>query len=204
MVTNLRLPGQYDERLLASIGLQGPFYNWNRWYLPSMGRYMELDPIAMAGELNGPFTPEWYTYVGASPNRYVDPTGLAYFGKRPLGGLPWLWIISNNPLDDWFNTEVSHEQLFFEDGKNPANIGYFEDSKLRTESNPKDYRQVATHYNDCVMRMAASSATAGQYSVIANPFALKPQNNCQDWNDRVRQQYDRLIKIPSVRAECRL
>jgi uncharacterized protein RhaS with RHS repeats len=45
-VTNLRLPGQYDERLLPGSGIQGPYYNWNRWYLPSMGRYMELDPIA--------------------------------------------------------------------------------------------------------------------------------------------------------------
>jgi hypothetical protein len=26
VVTNLRLPGQYDERLLASVGLQGPYY----------------------------------------------------------------------------------------------------------------------------------------------------------------------------------
>jgi hypothetical protein len=48
-VTNLRLPGQYDERLFAAAGisgLQGPYYNWNRWYLPSVGRYLELDPAA--------------------------------------------------------------------------------------------------------------------------------------------------------------
>jgi hypothetical protein len=36
VVTNLRLPGQHDERLLGSIGLKGPYYNWNRWYLPSV------------------------------------------------------------------------------------------------------------------------------------------------------------------------
>jgi len=41
VVTNLRLPGQYDERLLGSLGLQGPYYNWNRWYLPGVGRYLE-------------------------------------------------------------------------------------------------------------------------------------------------------------------
>ena len=44
-VTNLRLPGQYDERLLSSLGLQGPYYNWNRWYLPGVGRYLELEPL---------------------------------------------------------------------------------------------------------------------------------------------------------------
>ncbi len=30
VVTNLRLPGQYDERLFQQVGinLQGPYYNW--------------------------------------------------------------------------------------------------------------------------------------------------------------------------------
>ncbi len=51
VVTNLRLPGQYDERLLAAVGLQGPYYNWNRWYLPSTGRYLEFDPIAIGGRV---------------------------------------------------------------------------------------------------------------------------------------------------------
>jgi hypothetical protein len=31
-------PRTYDERLLGTIGLQGPYYNWNRWYLPGAGR----------------------------------------------------------------------------------------------------------------------------------------------------------------------
>jgi hypothetical protein len=52
MVTNLRLPGQY-ERLLRSLGLQGPYYNWNRWYLPGVGGgYLELDPLALRGQFN--------------------------------------------------------------------------------------------------------------------------------------------------------
>ncbi|RIX39883.1 MAG: RHS repeat-associated core domain-containing protein, partial [Rhodocyclales bacterium GT-UBC] len=75
VVTNLRLPGQYDERLLGSVGLQGPYYNWNRWYLPSMGRYLELDPIAVQGEFNGPHGPEWYGYAEGNPLRWTDPTG---------------------------------------------------------------------------------------------------------------------------------
>jgi RHS repeat-associated protein len=75
VVTNLRLPGQYDERLLGSLGLQGPYYNWNRWYLPGVGRYLELDPIAMMGAFNGEFGPDWYTYAGNNPLSYVDPDG---------------------------------------------------------------------------------------------------------------------------------
>jgi RHS repeat-associated protein len=75
VVTNLRLPGQYDEKLLSSIGIQGPYYNWNRWYLPMAGRYLELDPIALGGGFNGAAGPEWYGYASGSPLVWTDPTG---------------------------------------------------------------------------------------------------------------------------------
>jgi RHS repeat-associated protein len=80
VVTNLRLPGQYDERIFAAAGisgLQGPYQNWNRWYLPTMGRYMELDPIAIHGGFNGPYGPNWYGYAEGNPLRRTDPTGRA-------------------------------------------------------------------------------------------------------------------------------
>ncbi|WP_242395422.1 RHS repeat domain-containing protein [Anaeromyxobacter oryzisoli] len=85
VVTNLRLPGQYDERVFlhAGLGLQGPYYNWNRWYLPGVGRYLELDPIAMAGGFNGEFGPDWYGYANQSPLNSIDPEGLS--GSRPGG-----------------------------------------------------------------------------------------------------------------------
>jgi len=87
VATNLRLPGQYDERLLAAAGIQGPYYNWNRWYLPSMGRYMELDPIAVAGGFNGRYGPDWYGYAEGNPLRYTDPTGrIAPWLAMGLGG----------------------------------------------------------------------------------------------------------------------
>jgi RHS repeat-associated protein len=75
VVTNLRLPGQYDERLLTGIGIQGPYYNWNRWYLPSVGRYMELDSIALAGGFNGFVGPNWYGYAEGNPLRWTDRWG---------------------------------------------------------------------------------------------------------------------------------
>jgi RHS repeat-associated protein len=76
IATNLRLPGQYDEKLLGAVGLQGPFYNGARWYLPSMARYLELDPIALKGGLNGGLVPDWYGYGRANPVRWTDPTGM--------------------------------------------------------------------------------------------------------------------------------
>jgi RHS repeat-associated protein len=61
-VTNLRLPGQYDKRLfqMAGIDLPGPYYNWHRWYLPSLGRYMELDPLGVRGQFNTEFGVDWW------------------------------------------------------------------------------------------------------------------------------------------------
>ncbi len=76
VVTNLRLPGQYDERLLGSLGLQGPYYNWNRWYLPGVGRYLEPDPVAMSGLFNTRYGVDWYGYANQNPLRWTDPLGL--------------------------------------------------------------------------------------------------------------------------------
>jgi RHS repeat-associated protein len=94
VVTNLRLPGQYDERLFAAAGisgLQGPYYNNNRWYLPSVGRYLELDPIALRGGMNGPHGPDWYNYAEGNPLTKTDFFGLdAEACKRDMYGLMFL------------------------------------------------------------------------------------------------------------------
>lgn len=83
IVTNLRLPGQYDERLFGSLGLQGPYYNWNRWYLPGVGRYLEPDPIALEGGFNTEFGVDWYGYADQNPIGRTDPTGLLSYAPCP-------------------------------------------------------------------------------------------------------------------------
>lgn len=61
----LRLPGQWEE---AETG--GLFQNWNRNYDPSLGRYVESDPIGLGGGQNV------YGYVDGDPLSVTDPLGL--------------------------------------------------------------------------------------------------------------------------------
>jgi RHS repeat-associated protein len=71
----LRFPGQYSD------DETGTYQNGFRDYAPSLGRYLESDPIGLKG---GPNT---YLYVGGDPLLGVDILGLARFCCRLLNSL---------------------------------------------------------------------------------------------------------------------
>ena len=61
---DLRFPGQIMQ---AESGL---YYNWNRQYDPTTGRYTQADPLGLVDGSSR------YAYVGNDPLQQIDPKGL--------------------------------------------------------------------------------------------------------------------------------
>jgi len=97
-----RFPGQYED------DLTGMYYNYNRYYLPSLGRYLQKDNIFSNGpilvnlldadidnkiflqnysiiNINNRVSSNLYLYSFNNPISYIDPTGqLTWKGKCHL------------------------------------------------------------------------------------------------------------------------
>lgn len=67
----LRFAGQYFDPETNT------HYNWQRDYLPEVGRYQQWDPIGLAGGVN------MYAYAISNPVKYIDPFGLDIWIEGP-------------------------------------------------------------------------------------------------------------------------
>lgn len=98
-INNIRFPGQYFD---AEINLH---QNWFRNYMPAISRYIESDPIGLAGGIN-PFI-----YAIANPIVISDPTGLSScwqispWERAPTIENPGGWILfSSRSQKKWRKT----------------------------------------------------------------------------------------------------
>lgn len=93
--------GEYIPK--APIDEEAKKYNRN---LPGMGGVFNVVNLQL------------YHYAGNNPVKYIDSDGRAHFGKRPMKAFHDYWGIgASNLIDNLANTELSHEQLFFDDDK---------------------------------------------------------------------------------------
>ncbi|OGA47800.1 MAG: hypothetical protein A3G24_21770 [Betaproteobacteria bacterium RIFCSPLOWO2_12_FULL_62_13] len=96
---NLRLPGQYFDR---ETNLH---YNYFRDYDPSIGRYIQSDPIGLDGGINT------YAYVANDPMRQVDPMGLFL---SPVHGSMTLEAAQGTGLSTGMAWQVAKDNMNFD------------------------------------------------------------------------------------------
>jgi RHS repeat-associated protein len=161
----------------------GLYHYRARSYDPGLGRFLEVDPVRHVGGIN------LYAYVQNDPLNFLDPFGLFRFGKRPLSGAPWIPGGSSNPIDNYFNTEISHEHGFFEDGSG-ENVGFGPEGRFTEDPTDLGYRYDDTYFDDDLIREALGNIEDGEYSLLG--WGDPKKNNCQDWADRLRDEYERL------------
>jgi RHS repeat-associated protein len=178
-VLNLRFPGHYYD---AESGLH---YNTFRDYDPATDRYLEFDPIGLAGGING------YIYANANPLIFTDPMGLAtYMCVRPLHALGGAGErsgpdIPGNPLYHQFLCVRDSSGKVTCGGQDRTGSAFFpgspgkpSDDSWNQSCDKEDNRKCV---DDCVVRM------------VNNPqrpwYAIGPQGtDCQEWSDRVVRQ----------------
>ena len=119
----------------------------------------------------------------------------AKIGKRKLDKpiLGTILYMFQSEKRDQKNQEGIHEQIFFEDGKDPSNLGFFDDNQIKKDNSENKYKFTNEYYDDDLMREAIKNIKPKPYKVIGDN-----QYNCQDFVDDARKEYKNLLKKKNI------
>ena len=138
---NLRFAGQYRD------SESGWYYNVHRYYDPSIGRYLESDPIGLGGGIST------YSYVGAAPLTAVDPLGLIVIGVHTntrrdsfeiANKHAWIGVYDDEGklLETWSSFQSTHQLMADSDCGCPGS-----DVTKNIEMKHRDrYRPISSFY----------------------------------------------------------
>jgi RHS repeat-associated protein len=90
--TPLRFPGQYHDEET------GWYNNWNRYYDPASGRYLQPEPLLAVGPT---VSMAAYAYAANNPVHYIDPDGLRFVGLTPTEVAVIARLKSNPVIGTW-------------------------------------------------------------------------------------------------------
>lgn len=113
----------------------------------------------------------------------------------PDGSVGNGWVNGTEPQGN-YNLHLHHEHGFYEDRKG-GDIGFGKQGEMIKENSRKDeYRVLPEVYDDNIMRSSAYLTKKGDYDIV--------NNNCQDYADRLRDNYAIIKDSPEIQHQITL